>query len=118
MSPTEEENPDESETLGTIAPIIPEKPSVTTEAVSYTHLDVYKRQDLPELKKGDEFYIEVNGKTLAYQVDQIKTVEPTDTKDCLLYTSMLEKQQHQGFLMYILMCVGMFRKKSRHWIWS
>ncbi|HAP3795511.1 TPA: LPXTG cell wall anchor domain-containing protein [Enterococcus faecalis] len=29
--PTEEENPDESETLGTIAPIIPEKPSVTTE---------------------------------------------------------------------------------------
>ncbi len=37
--------------------------------------------DLPELKKGDEFYIEVNGKTLAYQVDQIKTVEPTDTKD-------------------------------------
>ena len=31
VSPTEEENPDESETLGTIAPIIPEKPSVTTE---------------------------------------------------------------------------------------
>ncbi len=29
--PTEEENPDESETLGTISPIIPEKPSVTTE---------------------------------------------------------------------------------------
>ncbi|EKZ0484346.1 LPXTG cell wall anchor domain-containing protein, partial [Enterococcus faecalis] len=31
VSPTEEENPDESETLGTISPIIPEKPSVTTE---------------------------------------------------------------------------------------
>ncbi|WP_445450946.1 collagen-binding MSCRAMM adhesin Ace [Enterococcus faecalis] len=31
VSPTEEENPDESETLGTIEPIIPEKPSVTTE---------------------------------------------------------------------------------------
>ncbi len=31
VSPTEEENPDESETLGTIAPILPEKPSVTTE---------------------------------------------------------------------------------------
>ncbi|NSQ17719.1 collagen-binding protein, partial [Enterococcus faecalis] len=31
VSPTKEENPDESETLGTIAPIIPEKPSVTTE---------------------------------------------------------------------------------------
>ncbi|MGH2195793.1 sortase, partial [Enterococcus faecalis] len=37
--------------------------------------------DLPELKKGDEFYIELNGKTLAYQVDQIKTVERTDTKE-------------------------------------
>ncbi|MBO1084027.1 collagen-binding MSCRAMM adhesin Ace [Enterococcus faecalis] len=31
VSPTEEENPDESETLGTIEPILPEKPSVTTE---------------------------------------------------------------------------------------
>ena len=31
VSPTEEENLDESETLGTIEPIIPEKPSVTTE---------------------------------------------------------------------------------------
>ncbi|EGO2822335.1 LPXTG cell wall anchor domain-containing protein, partial [Enterococcus faecalis] len=31
VSPTEEENPDESEALGTIEPIIPEKPSVTTE---------------------------------------------------------------------------------------
>ena len=31
VSPTEEENPDESETLGTIEPIIPEKPSVTTK---------------------------------------------------------------------------------------
>ncbi|MFC0620920.1 MULTISPECIES: collagen-binding MSCRAMM adhesin Ace [Enterococcus] len=31
VSPTEEENPDEGETLGTIEPIIPEKPSVTTE---------------------------------------------------------------------------------------
>ncbi|MEX1549854.1 class C sortase [Enterococcus sp. C50] len=36
--------------------------------------------DLPELTEGDEFYLEVNGKTLAYQVDQIKTVEPTDTQ--------------------------------------
>ena len=31
VSPTEEENPDEGETLGTIEPILPEKPSVTTE---------------------------------------------------------------------------------------
>ncbi|MGC3161750.1 sortase, partial [Enterococcus faecalis] len=36
--------------------------------------------DLPELKKGDEYNYEDNGKTHAYQVDQIKTVEPTDTK--------------------------------------
>lgn len=37
--------------------------------------------DLPKLTLGDSFYIEINGRTLAYQVDQIKTVEPTDTKD-------------------------------------
>ncbi len=31
MSRRQEKNPDESETLGTIEPIIPEKPSVTIE---------------------------------------------------------------------------------------
>ncbi len=36
---------------------------------------------MPKLTLGDSFYIEINGQTLAYQVDQIKTVEPTDTKD-------------------------------------
>lgn len=35
--------------------------------------------DLPELKIGDVFYLEVLGETLAYQVDQIKTVLPSDT---------------------------------------
>lgn len=35
--------------------------------------------DLPELKIGDVFYMEVLGETLAYQVDQIKTVLPSDT---------------------------------------
>ena len=35
--------------------------------------------DLPELKVGDVFYLEVLGETLAYQVDQIKTVLPSDT---------------------------------------
>ncbi len=34
----------------------------------FTHLD--------ELEKGDHFYIEVMGETLAYEVDQIVTVEP------------------------------------------
>lgn len=35
--------------------------------------------DLPQLKKGDVFYLKVLNETLAYQVDQIKTVEPHDT---------------------------------------
>lgn len=35
--------------------------------------------DLPELKKGDQFYIEINKKIHAYEVDQIKVVEPTNT---------------------------------------
>ncbi|WP_291292266.1 class C sortase [Enterococcus sp.] len=37
--------------------------------------------DLPELQEGEEFYLEVYGETLVYQVDQIKTVVPTDTQD-------------------------------------
>lgn len=35
--------------------------------------------DLPQMKIGDVFYLEVLGDTLAYQVDQIKTVLPHDT---------------------------------------
>lgn len=35
--------------------------------------------DLPQLEMGDVFYLEVLGETLAYQVDQIKTVLPHDT---------------------------------------
>lgn len=35
--------------------------------------------DLPQLKVGDLFYLEVLGETLAYQVDQIKVVLPHDT---------------------------------------
>lgn len=34
---------------------------------------------LPELKTKDNFYIEINNETHAYEVDQIKTVLPTDT---------------------------------------
>lgn len=37
--------------------------------------------DLPELALGDEFFIEINGETLAHEVDQIKTIEPTETGD-------------------------------------
>ena len=36
--------------------------------------------NLPQLKIKDHFYIEINGQYLAYQVDQIKTVEPTETE--------------------------------------
>ena len=35
--------------------------------------------DLPQLKEGDVFYLEVLNDTLAYQVDQIHTVLPHDT---------------------------------------
>lgn len=36
--------------------------------------------DLDELEKGDRFYIEVLGETLAYEVDQILVVEPDQTE--------------------------------------
>ncbi|MBQ8975536.1 MAG: class C sortase [Oscillospiraceae bacterium] len=37
--------------------------------------------DLDRLKKGNVFYLHVLGDTLAYEVDQIKTVEPEETED-------------------------------------
>lgn len=40
--------------------------------------------DLPELTVGDQFYIEIGNEVLAYEVDQIKTVEPTETSDLLI----------------------------------
>lgn len=36
--------------------------------------------DLPKLQIGDAFYIETFDDTLAYQIDQIKTVAPDDTE--------------------------------------
>ncbi|WP_239457620.1 class C sortase [Bifidobacterium pullorum] len=41
------------------------------EAMMFTWLD--------EMKKGDVFYIEVMGETLAYKVDRITVIEPDDT---------------------------------------
>jgi len=41
--------------------------------------------DLTELTVGDQFYIHVLGQTLAYQVDQIKVVEPGNTHDLRLF---------------------------------
>lgn len=37
--------------------------------------------DLDKLEKGDVFYIYVLNRSLAYQIDQIKVVDPTDTSD-------------------------------------
>ena len=37
--------------------------------------------DLTELENGDRFYIRVLDKTLAYEVDQVKVVEPDDKSD-------------------------------------
>lgn len=37
--------------------------------------------DLGELEEGDIFSVSVMGETLTYQVDQIKVVEPNDTRD-------------------------------------
>lgn len=37
--------------------------------------------DLADMQIGDVFYLDVLGERLAYQVDQIKTVLPTDTSD-------------------------------------
>ncbi|WP_165006930.1 MULTISPECIES: class C sortase [unclassified Enterococcus] len=56
----------------------------STHAVLSSHRGLPQAKlftDLPKLKKGDPFYIESNGQTLAYEVDQIKTVEPTNTDD-------------------------------------
>lgn len=56
----------------------------STHAVISSHRGLPQAKlftDLSKLTLGDSFYIEINGQTLAYQVDQIKTVEPTDTKD-------------------------------------
>ncbi|MFV0361678.1 MAG: class C sortase [Suipraeoptans sp.] len=37
--------------------------------------------NLDQLKKGDEFYIHILNEVLAYEVDQIKIVEPQETQD-------------------------------------
>ncbi|WP_108831038.1 class C sortase [Aedoeadaptatus coli] len=40
--------------------------------------------DIRKLKKGDRFYIHNIAETLAYEVDQIKVIEPTNFKDLLI----------------------------------
>ena len=46
--------------------------------------------DLDQLQIGDVFYLKVLGETLAYQVDQIKTVQPYDTE----YLGLVDGEDH------------------------
>ncbi|EGP4716738.1 class C sortase [Enterococcus faecium] len=55
----------------------------STHAVLSSHRGLSQAKlftNLSQLKIKDHFYIEINGQYLAYQVDQIKTVEPTETE--------------------------------------
>lgn len=55
----------------------------STHAVLSSHRGLSQAKlftNLPQLKIKDHFYIEINGQYLAYQIDQIKTVEPTETE--------------------------------------
>ena len=64
--------------LGTSLPVGGE----STHSVLTAHSGMASQRmfsDLPQLKEGDVFYLEVLNETLAYQVDQIKTVLPHDT---------------------------------------
>ena len=64
--------------LGTSLPV----GGADTHAVLTAHSGMASQRmfsDLPQLKDGDVFYLEVLNETLAYQVDQIKTVLPHDT---------------------------------------
>ena len=54
----------------------------TTHSILTAHSGMANQKmfsDHPQMKIGDVFYLEVLGETLAYQVDQIKTVFPYDT---------------------------------------
>ena len=40
--------------------------------------------DLPKMKQGDPFFIDINGERLAYEVIEIATIEPTDTSSLVI----------------------------------
>lgn len=59
----------------------------STHAVIMAHRGMPEAElfsKLPQVKEGDLFFIEINGDTLAYEVDQIKIIEPTDIEDLLI----------------------------------
>ena len=58
----------------------------STHAVLTSHAGLTNARlftDLEELEIGDRFYVHVLDEVLAYQVDQIKVVEPQDTRDLI-----------------------------------
>mgnify|MGYP001267577073 CR=1 FL=1 len=63
----------------------------STHSVISSHRGLKKSKlftDLPDLKVKDQFYIEVLDDTHAYEVDQIKVIEPTETQDLLIVDGM------------------------------
>lgn len=55
-----------------------------THAVITSHAGLTQAKlftDLEKLEEGDQFFIEINGRTLAYEVNQKKVVLPTETDD-------------------------------------
>lgn len=53
--------------------------SVITSHAGLTQAKLFT--DLGQLEEGDQYFIEINGRTLAYEVNQIKVVLPTETDD-------------------------------------
>lgn len=53
--------------------------SVITSHAGLTQAKLFT--DLEKLEVGDQFFVEINGRTLAYEVSQIKVVLPTETDD-------------------------------------
>lgn len=59
----------------------------STHAVIMAHRGMPEAElfsKLPQVKEGDLFFIDINGETLAYEVDQINIIEPTDIDDLLI----------------------------------
>lgn len=61
----------------------------STHAVISAHRGLAKAKlftDLPQIELNDNFFIEVNNEIHAYEVDQIKVIEPTETGDLHIIT--------------------------------